>query len=72
MTNKLVQKYINFFLGVGGGRSAGQCIRLFKKIDPNPQCWTSHFGNFCLKYPAAGSEHTARFPQTFGDSKPRI
>jgi hypothetical protein len=29
-----------------GGRSAGHCIRLFQKSDPNPQCWTSHFSYY--------------------------
>jgi hypothetical protein len=42
--SKVVQKYIIFIFWV---RSARQCIRLFKKSDPNHQCnaymqsWTS-------------------------------
>jgi hypothetical protein len=37
----LVIKKNVFFLG--GRRSARQCMRLFKKSKPNPQCWTSHY-----------------------------
>jgi hypothetical protein len=38
-SSKIVQKYFFYFF-LGGGRG-GQCIRLFKKCDPNPQSWTS-------------------------------
>jgi hypothetical protein len=45
--NKVKSKPLELFELAGKNTNeskegARQCIRLFQKCDPNPQCWTSH------------------------------